>query len=73
MLSGVEVSHPINKSKQLIVYWLAAVIISLCTKRDLIRKSFIVTGINTSLNGADDHMIRSDSDIDIYSIMKMML
>ena len=31
-------------------------------KLDLVCKLFIVKGINTSLNGADDHMVQSDMD-----------
>ena len=49
------------QSKQLIVDWVAAAIKS-TPKPDLVRKSFIVTGINTSLDGADDQMVRCDTD-----------
>ena len=30
-------------------------------KEDLVRKSFVVTGIAAALNGADDHLVRKDS------------
>ena len=46
------------------VDWVAAAIKFLHAKSDLVHKSFIVTGINTSLNGADDHMVWSDTDIE---------
>ena len=51
-------------SKQLIVDWVAAAVKSLYAQPDLVQKSFIVTGINTSLIGADDHMVWSDTDIE---------
>ena len=51
-------------SKQLIVDWVAAAVKSLHTTPDLVGESFIVTGINTSLNGANDHMVQSDTDIE---------
>ena len=50
------------QSKQLIVDWVAAAIKSLRAKLDLVHKSFIVTGINTSLKGTDNHMVSSDTD-----------
>jgi len=31
-------------------------------KSDLIKKSFVVTGIAPALNGADDHLVRKDDD-----------
>ena len=36
---------------------------SLRDKPEFVRKSFLVTGINTNLNGADDHMVRSETYI----------
>ena len=47
-------------TKQLLVDWVAAGVQSLREKPELIRKSFVVTGINASLNGSDDHLIRSE-------------
>ena len=55
--SITKISPP---SKQLIVDWVAAGVRSLREKTELVRKSFVVMGINASLNGSDDHLIRSE-------------
>jgi hypothetical protein len=47
-------------SKQMIVDWVGSALDNLRGRPELIRKSFIVTGIAPALNGADDHLIRQD-------------
>ena len=50
-------------SKQLIVDWITYGIKSLQEKPKLLYKSFLVTGINSNLNGTDDQMIGLEIDI----------
>jgi len=49
-------------SKQLIVDWVGSAVMKLREKSDLVRKSFVVTGIAPALNGADDHLVRKAND-----------
>ena len=47
-------------SKQLIVDWVASAVNNLKGRGDLVRKSFVVTGIAPAINGAQDHLVRKD-------------
>ena len=49
-------------SKQLLVDWISAAVEKLRERTDVIRKSFIVTGISTALNCRDDHLVRRDEN-----------
>ncbi len=49
--------------KQQIVDWIVAAVNNLKEKRVLVQKSFVVTGINTKLNGCDDHLVRKDAEL----------
>lgn len=49
-------------SKQDVVDWVVAAVSELRGRQDLVRKSFVVTGIATSLNGAEDHLVRKEQD-----------
>jgi len=49
-------------SKQMVVDWVGSALEKLRAKPDLIKKSFVVTGIATAMNGSDDHLVRCDDD-----------
>ena len=51
-------------SKQKTAFWIPGGVISPRDKPDLLGKSFLVTGVNSNLNVADDHKMRSEKDID---------
>jgi len=51
-------------SKQAVVDWVVVAVEKLKAQQALIRKSFVVTGIASALNGADDHHIRNDDELD---------
>jgi len=53
-------------SKQAIVDWVVVAVEKLKAKQALITKAFVVTGIASALNGADDHRIRKDDERDGY-------
>ena len=50
-------------STQLTVDWIATRIKNLCKKSQLVCEPFLVTGNNSNMNGADDHMVGSDIDL----------
>lgn len=50
-------------SKQLVVDWIAAAVSKLKEKPELVKKAFVVTGIANAINGAQDHLVRSDDVI----------
>lgn len=49
-------------SKQAVVDWIASAVKNLSKKVDMVKKSFIVTGISPALNGAQDHLVRKDDE-----------
>jgi len=49
-------------SKQQLVDWIVTAVDKLREKPDLIKKSFVVTGIAPALNGAEDHLVRKDDE-----------
>jgi len=49
-------------SKQQLVDWIVKAVDKLREKPDLIKKSFVVTGIAPALNGAEDHLVRKDDE-----------
>lgn len=51
-------------SKQKVVDWIGSAMEGLSTRIELIKKSFVVTGISCALNGSDDHHIRKDGYVD---------
>ena len=67
-----ETKHVVNEhgtklrppQKQDILDWIFSAVKHLKDNADLIRKSFVVTGISIKLNGSEDHLVRNDiSDI----------
>ena len=50
-------------SKEEVLRWVSACSNTLSQRQELIKKSFIVTGITPALNGTDDHWIRNDEYI----------
>ena len=62
--AGKELSKIRAPSKQLVVDWVGSALDKLRTRPDLVRKSFVVTGISSALNGADDHLVRKDEPAD---------
>ena len=49
-------------TKQQIVDWIGSALEKLRGKPNLIRKSFVVTGIAPAMNRSQDHLIRQDDD-----------
>lgn len=52
-------------SKQMVVDWVGSAVEKLKTRREMVQRSFVTTGIAVPLNGSKDHMIRNrDTDGD---------
>ena len=55
---SIERLRPVNK--QTMVTWIKNATSEIASNREMVKKTFVVTGISPRINGADDHLVRSD-------------
>jgi len=70
MIDSRNTDEPIERlksaDKQTIIDWIAKGVRVIREKTELVKKSFLVTGIANALNGRDDHILRNDEFIERY-------